>query len=204
MLFLSPLADVPFETRVSRNWLLGMSLGMHVLTGFAGHSLSVCVVNEHCVSRLSYMVSPGNESMCVRGNIELSGQLIVSHLSPFPLPSPHFPSIPPSHVLFPFCHVYSPMHLSFLPSLSPLPILSSLPPNLSLFLPHDPLSLHLPYLPSGAGSITEALSLKKPLIVVINEALMNNHQTELAKKMSDEEYCICTTCRYVNPKVTCL
>ena len=40
------------------------------------------------------------------------------------------------------------------------------------------------YTCTGSGSILEAVSLGKPLVVVINEALMGNHQTELAEQMS--------------------
>ena len=36
---------------------------------------------------------------------------------------------------------------------------------------------------AGSGSILEALSLEKMLVVVVNENLMGNHQTELAEQM---------------------
>ena len=38
--------------------------------------------------------------------------------------------------------------------------------------------------PPGSGSILESVSLGKPLVVVVNEELMGNHQTELAEQMS--------------------
>uniref|UniRef100_A0A6B2GAP3 UDP-N-acetylglucosamine transferase subunit ALG13 n=1 Tax=Myxobolus squamalis TaxID=59785 RepID=A0A6B2GAP3_MYXSQ len=41
---------------------------------------------------------------------------------------------------------------------------------------------------AGAGSVLEGLKHDKKLLVVINEALMNNHQTELAHKLESEEY----------------
>jgi UDP-N-acetylglucosamine transferase subunit ALG13 len=36
---------------------------------------------------------------------------------------------------------------------------------------------------AGAGSVLEALHAHKSLLVVVNDSLMDNHQTELAHKM---------------------
>ena len=47
---------------------------------------------------------------------------------------------------------------------------------------------------AGAGSIIESLRLLKPLVVVVNESLMDNHQTELASAMEAERYLISATC----------
>ena len=38
---------------------------------------------------------------------------------------------------------------------------------------------------AGAGSVMEALRLKKKLIVVVNDLLMDNHQVELATALED-------------------
>jgi beta-1,4-N-acetylglucosaminyltransferase len=46
---------------------------------------------------------------------------------------------------------------------------------------------------AGAGSITEALSYKKKVMVVVNETLMDNHQSELARAMVGKGYCFSTT-----------
>lgn len=42
----------------------------------------------------------------------------------------------------------------------------------------------------GAGSILEAVKYKKPLIVVVNESLQDNHQTELSDALSNSGYCM--------------
>ena len=39
----------------------------------------------------------------------------------------------------------------------------------------------------------EGLGLKKPLLVVVNESLMDNHQMELAEELSKQNYIKMTT-----------
>lgn len=49
---------------------------------------------------------------------------------------------------------------------------------------------------AGAGTCLEVLQSEKPLIVVINEDLMDNHQFELAEELQEQNYlyyCTCTT-----------
>ncbi|KAK3588136.1 hypothetical protein CHS0354_012194 [Potamilus streckersoni] len=49
---------------------------------------------------------------------------------------------------------------------------------------------------AGAGSILETLGARKPLLVVINEDLMGNHQLELAYQLYRDQhlyYCECST-----------
>lgn len=46
---------------------------------------------------------------------------------------------------------------------------------------------------AGAGTILDSLEREKPVIVVANEALMSNHQTEIAQEMEDRGYILSTT-----------
>ncbi|OWM85381.1 UDP-N-acetylglucosamine transferase subunit ALG13 homolog [Punica granatum] len=44
---------------------------------------------------------------------------------------------------------------------------------------------------AGSGSIFETLRLCKPLIVVVNEDLMDNHQAELAEELAERKHLYC-------------
>ncbi len=47
----------------------------------------------------------------------------------------------------------------------------------------------------GAGCILESLSLKKPLVAVINENLMDNHQMELSRQLAKDGHLVYSTCK---------
>ena len=49
----------------------------------------------------------------------------------------------------------------------------------------------------GAGSVLETLQARKPLIVVINDLLMDNHQLELASQLAEDGHLYYATCRSV-------
>ncbi|KAL9235059.1 hypothetical protein vseg_009858 [Gypsophila vaccaria] len=46
---------------------------------------------------------------------------------------------------------------------------------------------------AGSGSIFETLRLCKPLIVVVNEDLMDNHQAELAEELAERRHLFCAS-----------
>lgn len=48
---------------------------------------------------------------------------------------------------------------------------------------------------AGAGSCMEVLAASKPLVVVINEDLMDNHQLELAHQLYNDGHVLYSTCR---------
>ncbi|KXS18414.1 glycosyltransferase family 1 protein [Gonapodya prolifera JEL478] len=50
---------------------------------------------------------------------------------------------------------------------------------------------------AGSGSILESLQLNKPLIVVVNDTLADNHQAELAFAVENQGHCIATDPRHL-------
>ncbi len=55
---------------------------------------------------------------------------------------------------------------------------------------------------AGAGSILETLTAHRPLIVVPNELLMNNHQVQLAEALANEKFLLCSTLQHLRLNVT--
>ena len=57
------------------------------------------------------------------------------------------------------------------------------------------------YCTKGSGSVLETLQAGRPMIVVINELLMDNHQLELANQLADDGHLFYATCRLVQRAV---
>ncbi|XP_042515285.1 UDP-N-acetylglucosamine transferase subunit ALG13 homolog [Macadamia integrifolia] len=54
---------------------------------------------------------------------------------------------------------------------------------------------------AGSGSIFETLRLRKPLIVVVNEDLMDNHQSELAEELAKRKHLLCARPQMLYPTI---
>jgi len=48
---------------------------------------------------------------------------------------------------------------------------------------------------AGAGTCIEALEIGKPFIAVVNDTLMDNHQSELAERLAEDGHLLCTVPR---------
>ncbi|KAL5835611.1 hypothetical protein ACOSQ3_015169 [Xanthoceras sorbifolium] len=57
---------------------------------------------------------------------------------------------------------------------------------------------------AGSGSIFETLRLAKPLIVVVNEDLMDNHQSELAEELAERKHLYCAHPQTLHQVIACL
>ncbi|PXF41067.1 UDP-N-acetylglucosamine transferase subunit ALG13-like [Gracilariopsis chorda] len=76
-----------------------------------------------------------------------------------------------------------------------LPAPSALPPRLQPLRYHPDLrallrQAHVIVSHAGAGTVLEAVEAARPLVVVVNDALLHNHQTELADAMHAAGCCI--------------
>jgi len=50
---------------------------------------------------------------------------------------------------------------------------------------------------AGSGSCLEVLGAGKPLVVVVNDSLMSNHQLELARKLNSDGHLLYSDCRHL-------
>lgn len=50
-----------------------------------------------------------------------------------------------------------------------------------------------PFMSTGSGSIFETLRAKRPLVVVVNDLLMDNHQCELAEALAARKHLVYAT-----------
>lgn len=57
---------------------------------------------------------------------------------------------------------------------------------------------------AGAGSCLEVMSEQKPLIAVINEDLMGNHQLEIARALSNRRHLNYCNCSDLLPTLKCM
>ncbi|PWA43821.1 Glycosyl transferase, family 28, C-terminal [Artemisia annua] len=57
---------------------------------------------------------------------------------------------------------------------------------------------------AGSGSIFETLKLARPLIVVVNEDLMDNHQSELAEELAERKHLFCARPQTLNQTIEAL
>ncbi|KAH7572028.1 hypothetical protein JRO89_XS04G0189200 [Xanthoceras sorbifolium] len=55
-----------------------------------------------------------------------------------------------------------------------------------------------------SGSIFETLRLAKPLIVVVNEDLMDNHQSELAEELAERKHLYCAHPQTLHQVIACM
>ncbi|XP_057873702.1 uncharacterized protein LOC131079691 isoform X2 [Cryptomeria japonica] len=57
---------------------------------------------------------------------------------------------------------------------------------------------------AGSGSIFETLRVNRPLIVVVNEALMDNHQSELAEELAERKFLYCARPETLAETIECM